>query len=152
MIFFAFRRPDVQKENVHTYLYLKNITEETGELKRLIRCHRYEQSLLIPGQPSPVPKFSNVTLTKSADKFTPTLNLAASTDLKIPSAILYFYCTKAKCVQYMVTLSDAFIKSTRQYLEEGMLCDTFSLGFTKIKWEYHGYSTGWDLSTNQPLT
>ncbi|EEG76258.1 type VI secretion system tube protein Hcp [Dethiobacter alkaliphilus] len=139
-------------EGIDVCLYLKGITEETGDLNRLIRCYEYNQYLQMPVQASANPKLSTITLTKPVDSYTPVLNLAAATNLIIPRAILYFYNNAAKQIQYMITLHDVFISSTRQYLKtDKNLCDTFTLGFDKIKWEYKSSSTGWDLSGKKPL-
>ena len=140
MSFLKFLSKHQQKnEGIDLCLYLKGVTEETGDIKRLIRCYEYNQYL------------SNITLTKTVDSYTPVLNFAAATNLIIPDAILYFFNNKSKKIHYMITLYDVFISSTRQYLKPGKeLCDTFTLGFNKIKWEYDSTSTSWNITRKKP--
>ncbi len=153
MKFFRFLTKQGENEEIELYIYLKSITEETGDLKRLIRCYEYSQLMQMPAQASANPNMSGISMTKLVDKYTPALNLAAAINLIIPNAVLYFYCTKSKRIHYMITLNDVFISSTKQYLERkrNTLCDTFTLEFNKIKWEYNSTSTGWDLTRKKPF-
>ena len=149
-MWFPFRLKEEKHNEIEAYLYLKTITEETGDLNRLIHCLEYNQCLQMPVQPSANPHLSSITVTKEVDRYTPALNLAAATYLTIPTGILYFYNNRTKRIHYMITIFDVFISSTRQYLENKLL-DTFTLGFGKIQWEYNSSSAGWDLANKKPL-
>ena len=150
MRFFTFLNKQDEHDDIYVYLYLKSITEETGDLKRLIRCYEYNQSLQMPVKASANPSMSGITLTKAVDRYTPALNLAVAINLVIPNAIIYFYSAKSKRIHYMITLTDVFISSTKQYLRK-KLCDTFTLEFNKIKWEYDSSSSSWDLISKKPF-
>ncbi len=150
--FLKFLTKQQNNEGIDLCLYLKGVTEETGDFRRLIRCYEYNQYLKMPAKASANLNLSTITLTKKVDRFTPVLNLAAATNLTIPDAILYFFNNKTKKIHYMITLYDVFISSTRQYLKPGKdLCDTFTLGFDKIKWEYNSTSTSWNITRKKPL-
>ncbi len=145
--------PKASEQGLKAHLYIKGITEETGNLNRLIRCIDYDLGFQMSDGISPKPTFTTMTITKPADKHSPTLALTALTNLTVPTMTLYFYNTKAAKVQYMIIMNHISILSNKQHMDPGGkdLLETVSFSFSKIEWNYENSSAGWDLIKNRPV-
>lgn len=145
------KRPKKIPNLCKLFIYIEGITEETGDLKRLIRCIDYEHGFHMSGGISPKPDFTGMTITKAVDRHSPPLALAALTNLTIPTMILYFYSTKTTKVRDLIIMHNSNLKSVKQHTECSHLLETLIFDVNKIQWNFDSSSAGWDLLKNRPI-